>query len=50
MNATKITKKEIISVLAVYYEKKETNNKNKPILAEIFKAEIVWNEYVLHAI
>jgi hypothetical protein len=45
---TKLTMKEIIAVLAVYYGKQETDKKNKPILAEIFKAEIEFNEHVLH--
>jgi hypothetical protein len=50
MDATKLTKKEIIPILSVYYGKQETHKKNKPILAELLKAEIELNEHVLHAI
>jgi hypothetical protein len=50
MDATKLTKKEIIAVLAVYYGKQETYKKNKPILVELLKAEIELNEHLLHAI
>jgi hypothetical protein len=50
MDATKITKKEISAVLAVCYGKQETDQKNKPILVELLKAEIEFNERVLHAI
>ena len=46
--AKKLTKKEIIAVLEVYYGKKETGKNNKPILAEILKSENLWDEYVLH--
>jgi hypothetical protein len=48
MDVTKLTKKEMIAVLAVYYGKQETDKKNKPILSEILKAEIELNEHVLH--
>jgi hypothetical protein len=37
LDAKKLTKKEIIAVLAVYYGKQETYNNNKPILAELLK-------------
>jgi hypothetical protein len=38
VGVTKLTKKETIAVLAVYYGKQETDKKNKLILAEILKA------------
>jgi hypothetical protein len=52
MDATKLTKKEIIAVIAVYYGKQETDKNNKPILAELLKVEIELNEHVrvLHTI
>ena len=34
----KLTRKEIVAVLEVYYGKKETDNKNNPILDDILKA------------
>jgi hypothetical protein len=34
LDATKLMKKEIIAVLAVYYGKQETHTKNTPILSE----------------
>jgi hypothetical protein len=49
-DVTKLTKKEIIAVLAVYYGKQETYKKNKTILAVILKAEIELNEHILHNI
>jgi hypothetical protein len=49
MDATKQTKKEIIAVLAGYYGKQETD-KNKPVLADLLKAEIELNEHVLHTL
>jgi hypothetical protein len=39
----KLTKKEIIAVVAVYYEKQEISKKNKLILAELLKAYIELN-------
>jgi hypothetical protein len=50
LDATKLTKKEIIAVLTVYYGKQETYKKNKPILAELLKTEIELNEHELHNI
>jgi two-component sensor histidine kinase len=50
VDATKLAKKEINAVLAVYYGKQETVKKNKPILAELLKVEIELNEHILHAI
>jgi hypothetical protein len=38
VDVTKLTKKEIIAVLSVYYGKQETYKKNKPILLEISEA------------
>jgi hypothetical protein len=38
MDMTKLTKKEIIDVLEVYYGTQETAKKNKPILAELLKS------------
>jgi hypothetical protein len=48
METTKLTKKEMFAVLAVYYGKQETYKKNKPILAENFKAKIELNEHVFN--
>jgi hypothetical protein len=50
MDVTKLTKKDIIVVLAVYYGKQETDKESKPILAEILKSKIKLNEHVLHNI
>jgi hypothetical protein len=50
MDTTKLTKKESSVVLAVYYGKQETDKKNKSILAQLLKAEIEFNEHVLHTI
>jgi hypothetical protein len=50
MDATKLTKKKIIGVLAVYYGKQETDKKNKPVLANLLKAEIELNEHVLYTL
>jgi hypothetical protein len=50
MDATKLTKKEIIAVLAVYYGKQETDRNNKPVFAELLKAEIELNEHALHTL
>ena len=36
-DATKLTKKDIVVVLAVYYGKKETDDKNNPILADLLE-------------
>jgi hypothetical protein len=46
MDETKLTKKDIIAVLAVYYGKQETDKKNNPILTELLKAEMELNEHV----
>jgi hypothetical protein len=51
LDVTTLTKKGIISVLmTVHYGKQETYKKNKPILAELLKAEIELIEHVLHVI
>jgi hypothetical protein len=50
MDATKLTKKDSIAVLEVYYGKQEIYKKNKPILVELLKSEIELNEHVLHTI
>ena len=44
MDRAKLTKKEIIAVLAVYHGKEDTADKNNPILYALLKVEIVWNE------
>jgi hypothetical protein len=50
VDATKLTKKEMIALLAVCYGKQETYKNNKPILVVLLKAEIELNEHVLHTI
>jgi hypothetical protein len=50
VDAAKLTRKDIIAALAVYYGKQETDKKNTPILTEILKAEIELNEHELHTI
>jgi hypothetical protein len=49
VKVARLTKKESFAVLAVYYGKQESDKKNKPILVEIFKAEIELNENVLNS-
>lgn len=44
----KLTKKEIVAVLAVYYGMQESEKKVNPILARLLKAEVVRNELALH--
>jgi hypothetical protein len=50
MDVTKLMKNQSFAVLAAYYGKQETDNKKKPILAELLRAEIELNDHLLHTI
>jgi hypothetical protein len=49
MDVTNLTE-NIIAALAAYYGKQETAKKNKPVLADLLKAEIELNEHILHTL
>jgi hypothetical protein len=48
LDPNKLTQREIIAVLAVYYRKQESEKKNKPSLVSLLKAAIELNESALH--